>query len=343
MTVLDGQKSCYETELFQPIIKEIEKISNCKYEDKVREMRIIADHIRASVFLIGDNSGVVPSNVDQGYVLRSLIRRSIRIGKQVGIKENFLSQLAEVVIDNYSDFYKELVENKEKIILELNKEENNFRQTLEQGLKEFDKGTDPFILFTSYGFPIEMTIELAKEKGKEVDVKAFEKQMKAHQDLSRKGAEQKFKGGLADQGEATTKLHTATHLLQAALQKVLGDHVAQKGSNITADRLRFDFVHSEKMTDEEKQKVEELVNGWISKDIKVECEELPYDQAKERGVIGLFEDKYGDVVKVFSIKDVSAEMCGGPHVQKTGELGHFRIKKEESSSSGIRRIKAVLE
>jgi len=281
--------------------------------------------------------------VDQGYVLRSLIRRSIRIGKQIGIEEKFVSKLAKIVIENYSDFYRELEENKERIISELDKEENKFWQTLEQGLKEFDKGTDPFILFTTYGFPIEMTVELAKEKGTEVDVEAFEKKMKEHQNLSRAGAEQKFKGGLADHGETTTKLHTATHLLHAALRQVLGDHVAQKGSNITPDRLRFDFVHEAKMTDEEKQEVEKLVNDWISQDSEVQCEEIPYKDAKDRGVIGLFEDKYGDVVKVYSVADVSAEMCGGPHVVRTGELGHFKIKKEESSSAGIRRIKAILE
>jgi alanyl-tRNA synthetase len=343
LAALDGKKSSYETDLFQPIIKEIEKISHCKYEENARELRIIADHVRAAVFLIGDKSGVVPSNVDQGYVLRSLIRRSIRIGKQIGIEEKFVSKLAKIVIENYSDFYRELEENKERIISELDKEENKFWQTLEQGLKEFDKGTDPFILFTTYGFPIEMTVELAKEKGTEVDVEAFEKKMKEHQNLSRAGAEQKFKGGLADHGETTTKLHTATHLLHAALRQVLGDHVAQKGSNITPDRLRFDFVHEAKMTDEEKQEVEKLVNDWISQDSEVQCEEIPYKDAKDRGVIGLFEDKYGDVVKVYSVADVSAEMCGGPHVVRTGELGHFKIKKEESSSAGIRRIKAILE
>jgi len=307
-------------------------------------MRIIADHIKAVTFIIGDDKGIVPSNVDQGYVVRRLIRRAVRYGRQLEIKDElWTKQIAEIVIEDYKEVYSELEKNKEFILNNLDEEEQKFKKTLERGLREFEKGTDAFILFSTYGFPIEMTQELAKEKGEEIDVKKFNEQMKKHQELSRTASAGKFKSGLADTSEETKKLHTVAHLLLASLRKVLGDHVVQKGSNITAERLRFDFSHSEKMTDEQKEEVEKLVNEVIKKDLEVKCEEMPLDEAKKQGAMGVFESKYGEKVRVYTIDNVSKEICAGPHVEQTGELGHFRIIKEQSSSAGIRRIKAILE
>ncbi|NQT49886.1 alanine--tRNA ligase [Candidatus Kuenenbacteria bacterium] len=321
------------------------------YEKEKKSIRVIVDHVRAATFILGDEKGIEPSNVDQGYILRRLIRRAIRHGKQIGIEGVFTHKVAEVVIKIMQDTYPELKKNKDFILKQLTKEEEKFATTLEKGLREFKKmskdnnisGTEAFDLFSTYGFPYEMTEELAEEKGIKFDKKEFDAEFEKHQALSREGAGQRFKGGLADASEETCKLHTATHLLQAALQKVLGPHALQKGSNITADRLRFDFTHLDKMTDEQKKEVEELVNGWIKDDLEVGCAEMAVDDAKKKGAIGLFEDKYGHVAKVFTIGNVSCEMCGGPHAQKTGELGKFRIKKEESSSAGVRRIKAILE
>jgi alanyl-tRNA synthetase len=363
LAVLNGKKSAYETELFEPIIKEIEKISSKDYLNYKKEMRIISDHIRAIVFLIGDQNGITPSNADQGYILRRLIRRSIRIGKVLEIEKSFMSELAMIVIDNYGDFYTELKDNKDRIVSELEKEEEKFRETLEKGMKEFrtiietringvsvDKklaSHSVFTLYTTYGFPIELIVEMAKEKGLEVDIGAFERDMKKHQDLSRAGAEQKFKGGLADTGEMSTKYHTATHLLHSALRKVLGDHVEQKGSNITGDRLRFDFTHTEKMTPEQKIEVEKIVNEAIDKKLSISMQEMTVEEAKDQGAIGLFGDKYEEKVKVYTIgtdsEVASKEICGGPHVESLEGMGYFKIKKEESSSSGVRRIKAILE
>jgi len=351
VAVLNGLSDIYEIKIFRVIINKIEELSGMKYQNDAKEFRIIADHLRTATFILGDQHGVAPSNVDQGYVLRRLIRRAVRYGKKINIHDNFTHEIAEVVIEQMKDVYPELEKNRNFITGELNKEESTFEKTLERGLKEFEKmtfdkkisGQEAFILFSTYGFPLEMTEELAKERDLPIDIKEFENEMKKHQELSKKGAEQKFKGGLADSGEETCKLHTATHLLQAALRQILGDHVKQKGSNITADRLRFDFTHDEKLTDEQKKQVEDLVNDWIDQNLEVKCEELPYDEAKKRGAMGLFEDKYGDVVKLYTIDNVSCELCGGPHAKRTGELGHFRIKKEESSSAGVRRIKAVLE
>ncbi|MBU1132574.1 alanine--tRNA ligase [Patescibacteria group bacterium] len=327
------------------------KKDSVDYEKNKKAIRVIVDHIRAATFILGDERGIEPSNVDQGYVLRRLIRRAVRFGRQLGIQGVFTFKIAEVVIRIMGETYPELQKNKDFIVNQLVQEEEKFALTLEKGLKEFQKmsadnlisGKEAFILFSTYGFPFEMTAELAKEKGVEINKQEFDEEFKKHQELSRAGAEQKFKGGLADASEQTCKLHTATHLLQSALKKVLGEHVQQKGSNITVERLRFDFTHPEKMSDEQLKQVENLVNDWIRQNVEVKCEELPYETAKERGATGLFTDKYGEVVKVYSIGDVSCEMCGGPHATRTGELGHFRIIKEEAISAGVRRIKAVLE
>ncbi|HCC23685.1 TPA: alanine--tRNA ligase [Candidatus Falkowbacteria bacterium] len=340
----------FHIDLFQVAIKKLEELSGKKYNDNVEDdkaFRIIADHLKAATLLIYD--GAIPSNVDQGYFTRRLIRRSIRYANQLGITKHFAIEIVGSYIEYYSQVYN-IAEKKNFIIQEILKEEEKFSKTLERGIKEFEKmaekkqmsGEEAFVLFSTYGFPFEMTEELAKESGFEIDRVAFDAKFAKHQELSRQGAEKKFKGGLADHSEKTTRLHTATHLLHAALRKVLGDHVFQKGSNITEERLRFDFSHPEKMTPEQLEQVQTLVNGWIKADYQVSCEELPYDEARKRNVMGLFDDKYGDIVKVYSVGDISAEMCGGPHVTHTGELGQFEIKKEEASSAGVRRIKAIL-
>ncbi|MBU2598870.1 MAG: alanine--tRNA ligase [Actinobacteria bacterium] len=347
LAVLNGLDDNYKTELFINLIYKIEELSGKKYEESkeiTRSMRIIADHIKAVTFIMGDNKGITPSNLDQGYIVRRLIRRAIRYGRQLGIeKELWTKEIAEVVINDYKEVYSELENNKEFILNNLNEEEQKFKKTLERGLREFEKGTDAFVLFTTYGFPIEMTQELAKEKGKEIDIEKFNEQMKKHQELSRTASAGKFKSGLADTSEETKKLHTAAHLLLASLRKVLGDHVIQRGSNITAERLRFDFSHSEKLTDQQKQEVEKIVNEVIKNNLNVNCEEMTLDEAKKQGAMGVFESKYGEKVKVYTIADFSQEICAGPHAESTGELGHFKITKEQSSSAGVRRIKAILE
>ena len=350
LAVMNGLDDNYKTELFSNIIKRIEELSEKKYEESeeiTRAMRIIADHLKAATFIISDDKGVVPSNMDQGYVIRRLIRRAIRYGRQLEMKDDlWISKIAQVVVS--ADVYPELERNKDFVIDQLNQEEAKFKKTLEKGLKEFDKlkgdgisGQEAFNLYQTYGFPIEMTQELAEEKGIKVDEEEFKKELKKHQELSRTAAAGKFKSGLADTGEETRRLHTAAHLLLAALRKVLGDHVIQKGSNITAERLRFDFSHSEKMTDEQKQEVENLVNEIIKKDLPVSFEEMSKGEAGKQGVLCAFE--YGDRVKVYSVGDFSKEACNGPHAEQTGQLGHFKIIKEQSSSAGVRRIKAVLE
>ncbi|MBU1563720.1 alanine--tRNA ligase [Patescibacteria group bacterium] len=347
LAVINSLDDDYKTELFINIIKKIEELSGKKYEESeeiTKYMRVIADHIKAATFIMSDDKGIAPSNLDQGYVVRRLIRRAIRYGRQLEIKDDlWTKQVAQVVISDYKDIYSELERNKEFILNQLDKEEEKFKKTLVKGLREFDKGTDAFILFSTYGFPIEMTQELAKEKGIEIDVEKFNQQMKQHQELSKTASEGKFKSGLADTGEETVKLHTAAHLLLASLRKILGDHVVQRGSNITAERLRFDFSHSEKMTDQQKQEVEDLVNNIIKKDLIVICDEMTLDEAKKQGAMGVFESKYGEKVKVYTVGDFSKEICAGPHVERTSQLGHFKIIKEESSSSGVRRIKAILE
>jgi len=349
LAFLNGASTHYETELFLPVIEFLREKGSGR---DVEAERVIADHLRAAVFILGDPRGVTPSNTDQGYVLRRLIRRAIRFMRKIGVQESVCE-----VARKFFEVYEELKESEDHILVALEKEEAQFCRTLAQGEREFEKilpklrenkvtvvsGRLAFKLYDTYGFPLEMTKDLARENELTVDEEGFCKAFEKHQKLSRCGAEQKFKGGLQDDSEATTALHTATHLLLAALREVLGDHVYQKGSNITAERLRFDFSHPEKMTPEEKEAVEKLVNEWIEADLEVSCEEMTPGKAQERGAIGVFGERYGDKVKVYVIEGASDEICGGPHVERTSELGKFRIKKEQSSSAGVRRIKAVLE
>ena len=408
--VLMGAGTVYETEIFARIIGKIEELSGRKYgsdEETTKSIRIISDHMRTSTFILGDDRGVTPSNVDQGYILRRLIRRAVRHGMKLGMPEGFTCEIAKVIINQYKENYPELERNQGVILEQLKLEEERFQRTLKKGEAEFAKvyanmakkraafealkadrseetiaaalkqlppspenlpviekikageitdelidsllktaekldGRSAFKLYDTYGFPIEITCELAREKGVEVDVQGFEERFKKHQENSHAGAEQRFKGGLADNSEATAKLHTATHLLQAALRKVLGDEVHQKGSNITAERLRFDFSFGRKMTEEEKAEVERLVNEAIQAKVPVVCEEMTVDEAKAQGAMGLFTSKYGERVKVYTMGEYSKEICGGPHAANTGDLKSFKIKKEEDSSAGVRRIKAVI-
>ena len=351
LAVLNGQKSAYETDLFQGVIKQVEILSGRKYAEEQRAMRIIADHIRATVFVLGDANAVLPSNVDRGYILRRLIRRIVRYGKKIGIHELFTRTLAEVVVGDYALMYPELVKNKERIYLELHKEEERFEHTLEKGLHEFEKmvslgnisGINAFLLFQSYGFPLEMTEELAREKGIQVDVKEFLAEYEKHKELSREGAEKKFKGGLADTSEIVVKMHTATHLLNEALRKVISPTIHQRGSNITSERLRFDFNFDRKLTPEEVKKVEEEVNRVIHLGLAVRREEMDLEEAKMLGAQAEFGVKYPDRVSVYFVGDYSKEFCGGPHVSNSREIGHFKILKEEAVAAGVRRIKAVVE
>ena len=358
IAILQGVDSVYDTDLFKDIMAKIGELAEKKYkedEDSIRAYRIVADHIRTATMILGDEKGVTPSNVDQGYVLRRLIRRAIRFGLQIGIPEGNTPEIAQVVIDEYSIMYPELNKKAEFIKRELALEEKRFQRTIKQGLKEFDKlisrlgheakvidGPNAFRLYDTFGFPIEFTQELALENGYEIDIEGFEESFRRHQEISSAGAAQRFKGGLADHTEETANLHTATHLLQAALRQTLGEEVEQKGSNITAERLRFDFSFSRKVTKDELNVVEGLVNDIIEQDLEVVCEEMSLENAQKSGAIGLFESKYGNFVKVYSVGDFSKELCGGPHASRTGRLGRFKIKKEESSSAGVRRIKAVL-
>ena len=367
LAVLSGVGTPFETDLFKRILGEIRLLANYSSPDAAQQKseRIVADHLRTATFILGDPQGVTPSNTDQGYVLRRLIRRSVIHGRKLGIESDFARKIAEIVVEDYGDYYTELVENATRIYVEIAGEEENFKKTLNKGLsvlhKEMEKheksdgvrGFDEkffFEMFATYGFPVEMTCEELEDTGwatckedHEYIMEKFMKYFDEHQKLSRAGAEKKFAGGLADNSDDVAKLHTATHLLHQALRQVLGDHVEQKGSNITPERLRFDFTHGEKMTDEEKAEVERLVNEVIDQGIDVDCNEMSVDEAKEAGSIGLFESKYGDKVKVYTIGDFSKEICGGPHVSNTLKMGHFKIKKEKSSSAGVRRIKAVLE
>lgn len=358
-TVLEGKTSVYLTEIFQPIIQKIGQLAEYTYgseEEKDRSVRIIADHARSAVFIIGDPKGVVPSNVGAGYVLRRLIRRAIRHGKKLGIEKPFLSDLAQVVVENFKGPYPELQENAEKIFNELLAEEKKFGETLRKGEAEFEKllpnlmrnpqkvvpGRVAFRLYDTFGFPLELTEELASENGFAVDKEGFKEAEKKHQELSRTQSAGKNKGGLAEQSEIATKYHTATHLLQQALKNVLGDHVAQKGSNITAERMRFDFSHPAPMTKEEIQQVEDIVNQQIKRDLPVTMEIMDLEDAKASGATALFGEKYESKVKVYTIGDFSKEVCGGPHVEHTGLIGTFKIQKEQSSSAGVRRIRAVI-
>ena len=358
IAILQGKGSVYETDVFAPIIAKIEELSGKKYEgadeDTRKAFRIVADHVRCATFMIGDERGITPSNVDQGYVLRRLLRRAIRFSGKLGIAEGSLPAIAKVVIDKYAHAYEELRFNENKILAEIAKEEERFQKTITQGLKEFEKtverlegdtidGKSAFRLYDTFGFPIEFTLELAAERGLKVDKEGFDKAFEHHQELSHAGAEQRFKGGLADTSEQTARLHTATHLLNAALRKLLSEDIVQKGSNITAERLRFDFNFPRKVERDELDQLEAYVNEAIAAGLDVIEEEMSVEEAKQQGAMGVFDSKYGDLVKVYTIPGYSKEICGGPHAKNTAELGHFKIKKEQSSSAGVRRIKAVLE
>ncbi len=363
VAMLQGKKSVYEIEAFTPILKVLESITGKTYgvsssdAEIDRSFRIIADHIRAAAFILGDPKAVLPSNIGAGYVLRRLIRRAVRHGKKLGIEGLFLSRPAQAVIDIYKEPYPELLENAGRIFEELEREEKKFLETLQKGEHEFEKilpnllknpdktmpGRLAFKLYDTYGFPIELTEELAAEHELKVDKQGFEESFKKHQEISRAGSEQVFKGGLADNSEIVTRYHSATHLLHKALRLVLGNHVAQKGSNITAERLRFDFSHPAPMTPEQIAAVERIVNEQIALDLPVTIEMMPPEEAKAAGAIALFGEKYEPIVKVYTMGDFSKEVCGGPHVSHTGEIGKFKIIKEQSSSAGVRRIYAVLE
>lgn len=354
---LNGCKTVYETDAFTNIIAKISELSGKHYDDDeatTKAFRIVADHLRTSTFIMGDPRGVSPSNVDQGYVLRRLIRRAVRFGMELGMPEGFTAEIGKVVINQYAEVYPELKQNENFVLEQFKLEETRFARTLRQGEREFEKavsrmgenkvidGVVAFNLYATYGFPIEMTRELAKEHGLTVDEAGFEKHFAEHQKSSHAGAEQRFKGGLADSSAQSARLHTATHLLHAALRRVLGDEVAQKGSNITPERLRFDFSFGRKVTKDELAQVEALVNEWIKADVPVVMTETTVEEAKKEGAIGLFESKYGERVRMYTMGEYSKEICGGPHASHTGELVSFKILKEESSSAGVRRIKAVI-
>lgn len=360
IAMLQGKSTVYDTELFTPIMAAIE--SGCgkridESEQTTRAFRVIADHIRSAVFILGDPNGVEPNNLGQGYVLRRLIRRSIRFAKNIELAVGFAGGIAGTVIENYRQVYPELEKNRDHVITQLTAEEERFEETLHRGMKELTKviekmtahnqsvvpGRVVFRLYDTCGFPLEFTEEICREHGLGIDREGYDKAFAKHQEVSRVGAEKSFKGGLADHSAATTRLHTATHLLHKSLQVVLGEHANQRGSNITPERLRFDFSHAAKMTEEEKVKVEELVNQAIGRKLPVSQETMPLEQARELGAMALFGQKYDEEVKVYQIGDFSLEVCGGPHVSNTGELGIFKIVKEEASSAGVRRIRAVLE
>ncbi len=360
VTILNGKKSVYETEIFAPVIAAVEAVSGYRYGsdgEKDKSVRIICDHVRAATFILGDPKAVSPANVGAGYVLRRLIRRAVRHGKKLGVGDVFLAGIAAVVVDEFAAPYPELAENRQRIMDELGGEERKFLETLQKGEHEFEKmlpnllrdpkkvisGRLAFKLYDTYGFPIELTEELAAENGMTVNRGEFDEAFKKHQELSRAGSEQVFKGGMADHGDQAVKYHTATHLLHKALRLVLGEHVAQKGSNITAERMRFDFSHAAPLTAEEINRVEDIVNEQIRRDLPVSMEILTLEEAKASGAIALFGEKYEAQVKVYSIGDFSKEVCGGPHVDRIGKLGTFTIQKEQSSSAGVRRIRAVLE
>ena len=373
LAALNGIDDDYKTELFSNLVNKVEMLSGKIYgaeQNETRAMRIIADHIKAATFIIGDDKGITPSNTDQGYVVRRLLRRAIRYGRQLGIKEKlWTKEIAKIVVHDYSQVYPELRQNVDFIVKIIKEEEEKFNKTLERGLKELNKllhigeieegksgqefkaynrvdANKAFYIYQTFGFPLEMIQEELARRALFVDEDEFNKELKKHQELSRTAAAGKFKGGLADASEETKRLHTAAHLLLAALRKILGGQVVQKGSNITAERLRFDFSHNGKMTEEQKQEVEKLVNEAIKKDLKVSCAEMELAEAKEQNAMGVFESKYGERVKVYTIGEgaeiFSKEICGGPHMERTGQLSKFRIQKEESSGAGVRRIKAIL-
>ena len=357
LCILNGKASVYETDIFENAIAEIENLTSHKYgesEEVTRAFRVVLDHVRTATFMLGDTKGIVPSNTDQGYILRRIIRRAVRFGRNIGLPQGSLKAVAKTIIDKYAEVYPELVKNSARIYEELEKEENKFSKTLQQGIKEFEKvaaslpvggeidGVTAFHLYDTYGFPVEITGEMAREKGLTVDVKGYDAAYAEHQAKSRAGSEQKFACGLADHKEETTNLHTATHLLHAALKKVCSPDIEQKGSNITEERLRFDFNFARKLTPEEVAEVERLINEQIALDIPVVMKEMSLEEAKKEGFTGLFESKYGERVKTYSIGEFSKEICGGPHAEHTGLLGTFKIAKQENVSAGVKRIKAIL-
>ena len=357
LCILNGKASVYETDIFENAIAEIERLTGCRYgesEEVTKAFRVVLDHVRTATFMLGDTKGIVPSNTDQGYILRRIIRRAVRFGRNIGLPQGALNNVSKTIIAKYADVYPELAVNSARVYEELEKEENKFSKTLQQGLREFEKataciaaggvidGVTAFHLYDTYGFPVEITCEMAREKGLNVDVGGYEAAYAEHQEKSRAGSEAKFACGLADHKEETTRLHTATHLLHAALKKVCSPDIQQKGSNITEERLRFDFNFSRKLTPEEVAEVENLVNAQIKADVPVVMREMSLEQAREEGFTGLFESKYGETVKTYSIGGFSKEICGGPHASRTGELGTFKIAKQENVSAGVKRIKAVL-
>ena len=352
VAVLEGKTDNYTSSIWEPIIKKIEEISNKNYEGNEESMRIIADHIRTSVFIAADDAGIIPSNKDQGYILRRLIRRAIRHAKKldIDINSDWDSEIALLIIDQYKKYYSELEKNKDKVIEVLSSEKNKFNKTLEKGLKEFEKVSNndidavtAFHLYDTFGFPIELTNELALEKGIKVDIDGFYKKFKEHQELSRNSSVGKFKGGLAGNSEIETRYHTATHLLNAALKITVNPDIHQMGSNITVERMRFDFNCDHKLTEEEIKNTEDLVNKWINEDLQVIVKEMTKEEALNSGAECRFIEKYPDIVTVYYVGDVSKELCGGPHVKHTKEIGQFKIVKEEACSAGIRRIKAIIE
>ena len=357
LCILNGKASVYETDIFENAIAEIERLTGCRYgesEEVTKAFRVVLDHVRTATFMLGDTKGIVPSNTDQGYILRRIIRRAVRFGRNIGLPQGALNNVSKTIIAKYADVYPELAVNSARVYEELEKEENKFSKTLQQGLREFEKataciaaggvidGVTAFHLYDTYGFPVEITCEMAREKGLNVDVGGYEAAYAEHQEKSRAGSEARFACGLADHKEETTRLHTATHLLHAALKKVCSPDIQQKGSNITEERLRFDFNFSRKLTPEEVAEVENLVNAQIKADVPVVMREMSLEQAREEGFTGLFESKYGETVKTYSIGGFSKEICGGPHASRTGELGTFKIAKQENVSAGVKRIKAVL-
>ncbi len=355
VAVLRGFDDVFRVETLAPLVQRLEHLSGRRYAENRKAFRVIADHLRASVFAIAD--GAPPSNVEAGYVVRRLIRRAIRYGRELGIQNQLCADLGSVVVDSFAHAYPDLETNGAHILSELEREENKFGRTLERGLREYRKvadrvrgrgetiiqGPEAFNLFETYGFPLPLTVELAGEEGLAVDEAAFEGQYRAHQELSRRGAEGRFKGGLADHAEETTRLHTATHLLHQALRQVLGPGVHQMGSNITAERLRFDFSYPDRLTPEQLAEAEAIVNAQIGQDLEVSVQTMPLQQALDSGALAFFGERYGDQVKVYTIGTFSKEVCGGPHVRRTGQLGRFKIVKQEAIGQGVRRLRAVLE
>ena len=352
--ILEGVKDNYTSSIWMDVIDLISNISGMEYEENKKSMRIIADHLRTAVFISADPSGIKPSNTDQGYILRRLIRRAIRHAKtlNIDINSDWEQDIAKLLLSKYKNYYKELENNYATVLDVLRNEKIKFNRTLEKGLREFEKvvsnntnidGQTAFRLFDTFGFPLELTVELANERNLSVDTEGFKQKFKEHQEKSRTASAGKFKGGLAGNGEIETKYHTATHLLNAALKEVVGPDVHQKGSNITSERMRFDFSCDHKLTDDEKQKVEELVNNWIKEGFEVTSAQMSKEEAINSGAECMFIEKYPDIVTVYSIGNISKELCGGPHVQNTNEIGEFKIKKEEASSAGVRRIKAIIK